>query len=244
MAGINIKLFETAVDKIFICDYCSKVAVLPKMCPQCQNFHCSSEVSKCQSCSFELTEPSEVLMRFYKALTYQCQACKAKVTMGEFSAHQEDCKKVDELTALRKKVSELIAENDMLRKENESLKKQKPSKSSQKYIKKDLPKPPPGKAPLHPKEPLEEPKKSPYEKELAASIIQRAFRQRDKGKVKDILAKKRAENMHKTFKRKQREEVKDVAKNINNVVKNLPSNQEKHHAKRAAVEKALKNKRK
>ncbi|CAG9315649.1 unnamed protein product [Blepharisma stoltei] len=84
---------------------------------------------------------------------------------------------------------------------------------------------------------------TPQKKIFAATVIQRAFRKRDKQKVRAILAERRQERMKNTANRKMNEEIKEAAHNIKNVIKNLPLKDNNKEAKKLAVANKLRAKK-
>lgn len=288
MVGIDISIFSTQVDSLFVCGICKKVAVEPVHCPKCSKFYCKecvkSKISIC--CKIILEVPGDLLMRFYNALQIVCTKCKDMHTIRDYIQHRVNCPKESEIQALRLKVSELITENNSLKLENATLKKQLESFlnpirqiTSSPESPKTSPRPkniesnakPPSKPLNIPKQPKQDPKSvtpaisapkkpttkqvrrskttmdeipqspkrrsskapsiinnplspsSPYNENHAATIIQRAFRKRNKAKIREAIMARRQERMNKTANKKVREDAKKACNDVQDLVKNLQS---------------------
>ena len=287
MVGIDIALFSTQVDSLFVCGNCKRVAVEPLHCAKCSKFYCKecvkTKVSAC--CKSNLDVPGDLLMRFYNALQIVCGKCKDTHTIIDYLQNMTNCPKESEIEALRLKVSELVTQNNSLKLENETLKKQlesflnpvrqippdSPNTSAPLKNSEPIAKAPPSKLLNIPK-PLKQdqkpaspaisaPKKastkqvkrskttmdetpqspkrksskfpsiinnplspsSPYNENHAATIIQRAFRKRNKAKIREAIIAGRQERMNKTANKKVREDAKKACNDVQDLVKNLPS---------------------
>lgn len=289
MVGIDIALFSTQVDSLFVCGNCKKVAVEPLHCAKCSKFYCKECVKTKNSacCKSNLDVPGDLLMRFYNALQIVCGKCKDMHTIRDYIQHRENCPKEFEIQALRLKVAELITENNSLKLENATLKKQlesflnpvrqitqspeSPITSPRFKNMEPSAKPPPSKHLNIPKQQKQDPKpatpsisapkkpankqvrrsktsmdeipqspkrkssknpslinnplspSSPYNENHAATIIQRAFRKRNKAKIREAIMARRQERMNKTANKKVREDAKKACNDVQDLVKNLQS---------------------